>query len=96
MKKLNDTVCLFAYLELLIKVDDTNGLYRKGKSGLDYAKQIAAEILMISCLKTRLQQAEKTHHAFSQDGISPGQVADLIAVLWFLGQLFSEQLRCHY
>ncbi len=51
---------------------------------------------MISCLKTRLQQAEKTHHAFSQDGISPGQVADLIAVLWFLGQLFSEQLRCHY
>ncbi len=88
-----DTACLFAYLELLIKIDDTNVLYKKGRLGLDYAKYIAADLLAIPCLKTRKEKALEIHHEFSKEGISPGGVADLIGVLLFLGQLFCEELR---
>lgn len=91
-----DTACLFAYLELLIKIDDTNVIYRKGKPCLDYAKEKAATLLAIACLKTRRQEAIETHLEFSKQGISPGGVADLLGVLLFVSQLFCEPLRCHY
>lgn len=88
-----DTVCLFAYAELLLHMDDTNILHRKGTLGLDYAKCSAAELLAIRCLQTRQKKALECHRIFSEAGISPGGVADLIGVLLFLGQLFCEQLR---
>ncbi|KTD09024.1 2-(5''-triphosphoribosyl)-3'-dephosphocoenzyme-A synthase [Legionella gratiana] len=88
-----DTVCLFAYAELLMCVDDTNILYKKGKVGLDYAKCKVKELLAISCLQTRRQKALEIHRVFSEIGISPGGVADLISVLLFLGQLFCDSLR---
>ena len=91
-----DSACLYAYSALLIGVDDTNILYKKGKSGLDYAQRSAGEILAISCLQARRQKALELHHLFSAQGISPGGVADLVGVLLFLGQLFCESLRCHY
>lgn len=91
-----DTACLSMYLELLLRVDDTNILYRKGEHGLNYAKCSAAELLAIACWQTRRQKALEIHQLFSEQGISPGGVADLIGVLLFLGQLFCEQLRCHY
>lgn len=88
-----DTVCLFAYAQLLGCIDDTNILYKKGKIGLDYAKCQAKELLAIRCLQTRKQRALEIHQFFSEIGISPGGVADLISVLLFLGQLFCEPLR---
>lgn len=90
-----DTACLFAYLELLLKIDDTNILYRKGKIGLDYAKERATKTLAISCYISRHKEALLMHQEFSEQGISPGGVADLIGVLLFLSQLFCEQIRCH-
>lgn len=91
-----NTICLFAYLELLIRVDDTNILYRKGLEGLAYAKKSAAKILAVPCPESQFQQALSLHHLFSQQGISPGGVADLLALMLFLGQLFCEPLQCHY
>lgn len=91
-----DKSCLFAYLQLLSAVDDTNVLYRKGTAGLLFARQKAQEILAIECLDTRQQQAMELHMLFSREGISPGGVADLISVLLFIGQLFCEPLLCHY
>lgn len=91
-----DVACLSIYLELLLRVDDTNILYRKGEPGLKYAKGSAAELLAIVCWQTRQQKAVEIHQLFSEQGISPGGVADLMGVLLFLGQLFCEQLRCHY
>ncbi|WP_454784349.1 triphosphoribosyl-dephospho-CoA synthase [Legionella sp. WA2024007413] len=88
-----DTICLFAYSKLLLHVDDTNILHRKGKLGLDYAKEKAAELLAIQCVQTRQKKALELHQLFSKLGISPGGVADLISVLLFLGQLFCDQLR---
>ncbi|WP_043874052.1 triphosphoribosyl-dephospho-CoA synthase [Legionella massiliensis] len=91
-----DTVCLFAYLELLQGIDDTNILYRKGEQGLAYAKSRAAELLALNCHQARMTQAIDMHHLFSRENISPGGVADLLAIVLFLGQVFCEQLRCHY
>ncbi|KTD55533.1 2-(5''-triphosphoribosyl)-3'-dephosphocoenzyme-A synthase [Legionella santicrucis] len=88
-----DTVCLFAYGELLVCMDDTNILYKKGKTGLDYAQGKVKELLAIPCLQTRRQKALEIHQLFSEIGVSPGGVADLISVLLFLGQLFCESLR---
>ena len=88
-----DTVCLFAYSELLLHMDDTNIIYRKGKLALDYAKNRVAELLTIRCVHTRQKKALELHQLFSETGISPGGVADLISVLLFLGQLFCDQLR---
>ncbi|HHF7373110.1 triphosphoribosyl-dephospho-CoA synthase [Legionella bozemanae] len=88
-----DTVCLFAYSELLLHMDDTNILYRKGKLALDDAKHKIAELLAVRCLQTRQKKALKLHQLFSEAGVSPGGVADLLSVLLFLGQLFCDQLR---
>jgi triphosphoribosyl-dephospho-CoA synthase len=87
-----DASCLFAYSALLMRVDDTNILYKKGKVGLEYAQCTVADLLATSCLHTRRQKALAIHQLFSTDGISPGGVADLISVLLFLGQLFCEPL----
>lgn len=89
-----DDACLYAYLILLTQIDDTNILYRKGQTGLNFARATAGEVLTIDCWKTRRQRALEIHHVFSCEGISPGGVADLMAVLLFIGQLFCEQLRC--
>lgn len=91
-----DKSCLFAYLVLLTKIDDTNVLFRKGLEGLSLARIKAQEILAIDCLELRHQEALKVHALFSQERISPGGVADLISVLLFIGQLFCEPLLCHY
>lgn len=88
-----DTVCLFAYGALLGSIDDTNILYKKGKTGLDYAQCKVTELLAIPCLQTRRQRALELHQLFSEIGISPGGVADLIGVLLFLGQLFCQSFR---
>ncbi|ARG98129.1 triphosphoribosyl-dephospho-CoA synthase [Legionella micdadei] len=90
-----DAICLFAYLELLIRIDDSNVLFHKGKVAMDYARKIASEILAIDCIETRFVQAQEAHYSFSQKGISPREIANLIVILLFLGQLFCEQLLCH-
>ncbi|KTD55338.1 triphosphoribosyl-dephospho-CoA synthase [Legionella quateirensis] len=91
-----DHCCLFAYLVLLTKIDDTNVLFRKGMEGLNFAKMKAHELLDIECINRRQQEALKTHALFSREGISPGGVADLMSVLLFISQLFCEPLLCHY
>ena len=90
-----DKSCLYAYAELLCHIDDTNIIYRKDLSGLNYAQQQAKKILLIDCLEERHRYGLSVHQLFSEHQISPGGVGDLIAMLLFVGQLFSEKLRCH-
>lgn len=91
-----DTACLFAYVALLQNMDDTNILYKKGKPGLDYAKSKIRELSVIDSLPAQRQKALEIHRLFSESGISPGGVADLIGLLLFLSQLFCQQLRNYY
>lgn len=90
-----DAICLFAYLELLARVDDTHVLLHQGRFALDFAQKVAGEILAIECIETRFLHAQEAHYAFSQKGISPREIANLLVILLFLGQLFCEQLLCH-
>ena len=90
-----DAGCLYAYAEFLAEIDDTNILYRKGIAGMALAKQQAKKILSIDCIQERRLFALTVHRDFSTQQISPGGVGDLIAVLLFIGQLFSEKLL-HY
>lgn len=84
--------CLYAYILLILQVDDTNLLFRKGQDGLDFARKKAKELLLIPCLNSRLKQAEELHQLFSLEKISPGGVADLIGVILFISQLFCPSI----
>ena len=90
-----DVGCLYAYASFLAEIDDTNILYRKDIVGMDFAKQQAKKMLLIDCVEERRLFALQLHNDFSYHQISPGGVGDLIAVLLFVGQLFSEKLRLH-
>lgn len=61
-----DTACLFAYGVLLGCMDDTNILYKKGRTGLDYAQSKVKELLVIPCLQTRKQRALEIHRLFQK------------------------------
>lgn len=87
---------LLIYLNLLLNIDDTNILYRKGWETLQQSRKEAQKILWVSCFKERYKRAVQLHKEFSVKGISPGGVGDLMGVFIFLGQLFSEKMRCHY
>lgn len=67
-----DTVCLFAYSELLLHMDDTNILYRKGKLALDDAKHKIAELLAVRCLQTRQKKHWSCINFFLKQGLVQG------------------------
>ncbi|ARG99920.1 triphosphoribosyl-dephospho-CoA synthase MdcB [Legionella micdadei] len=81
---------LLAYQRFLMQLDDINVLYRAGLSGLEFARQ---QIQKTICLHQREQSFEaaiQLHRVFSQQNISPGGVADLLSVLYFLHSIFAE------
>ncbi|WP_255411105.1 triphosphoribosyl-dephospho-CoA synthase [Legionella sp. km772] len=79
---------LMAYQRLLLTIDDINILYRTGKQGLAFARQ-QIQAISFHDRQHALQQTIELHHLFSQKNISPGGVADMLSVLYFLHYLFS-------
>jgi triphosphoribosyl-dephospho-CoA synthase len=83
------TFGLKAYCLLLLDMDDTNILHRAGPEGLLYAKN---EISIAIHFKNEdlVSVMENIHHNFCHRNISPGGVADMIGVLYFLRQLLTD------
>ena len=83
---------LHAFFTLLAAVDDTNVLYRGGSAALDQVKQGAARFLAAGSVFAGdwLQRAEALHRRCSQQRLSPGGCADLLAAAWFVHQLQTE------
>jgi triphosphoribosyl-dephospho-CoA synthase len=79
---------LMAYQRLLLEMDDINVLYRTGPQGLAFARQ-QIQTLSFDNQHQAVQQAIDLHHVFSQKNISPGGVADMLAILYFLHYIFS-------
>ena len=79
---------LMAYQHLLLNMDDINILYRTGKNGLEFARQ-QIQTLSFHDKEQAIQNAIGLHTVFSQKNISPGGVADMLSVLYFLHYLFS-------
>lgn len=80
---------LMAYQRLLLNMDDINILYRTGLEGLFFARQQIQSLTFTNKEQT-IQQAIKLHSLFSQNNISPGGVADMLSILYFLHSLFSQ------
>ena len=79
---------LRAYQCLLLAMDDINILYRTGFEGLSFARQQIQELSFQHKDQT-YEEALKLHRLFSQKNISPGGVADMISLMYFLHYLFS-------
>jgi triphosphoribosyl-dephospho-CoA synthase len=79
---------LAAYQRLLLAMDDINILYRTGFSGLDFAR-LQIKDLSLHNKEQAIQEAIDVHRLFSEKNISPGGVADMLSVLYFLSYLFS-------
>ncbi len=80
-----------AYGYLMQNMDDTNILNRCGYDTLIYAKNRSKDLL--NCQSTELlNNAVSVHREFSSANISPGGVADMIALLLLLGQYYYKDL----
>lgn len=86
-----DIAVINAYVYLMQNMDDTNILNRCGYDTLIYAKNRSKDLL--NCQSTELlNKAVSVHREFSLANISPGGVADMIALLLLLGQYYHKDL----
>lgn len=82
---------ILAYQRFLNELDDLNVLYRVGPEGLHYARQQIQQGISITHKENSITTATHLHQLFSRKNISPGGVADMISVLYFLHALFYQQ-----
>ena len=84
---------LLAYQRLLLVMDDINILYRTGFNGLRFARQQVQHAVSSKDREGSILEAIKLHALFSQLNISPGGVADMLSLIYFLNYLFSSSVR---
>ena len=77
-------------VHLISSVEDTTIYNRGGKSGADFAKNRAKELLEYSCFPT-IAQIKQLDHEFIARKLSAGGCADLLAVTYFLYELNSPK-----
>ena len=81
---------LLAYKNLLINIDDINILYRTGPDGLKFARHHIQKAVVHDRQEELISNFIKVHHIFSQKEISPGGVADMLGLIYFLHRVFTE------
>ncbi|MDR3501210.1 MAG: triphosphoribosyl-dephospho-CoA synthase MdcB [Legionella sp.] len=84
---------LLAYQQLLLAMDDINILYRTGPEGLQFARYHIQQGITLSNRAQSIQEATRLHLLFSQCNISPGGVADMLGLIYFLRHVFSGESR---
>jgi len=87
-----DRAAVHALFALIARVEDSNLLYRGGRSGLIFAQQYAQRFLQAGgALSAHWRDdAIAAHDAFVLRGLSPGGSADLLAVTLLLHALGGE------
>lgn len=93
-KKTNDlnAAVLHAYAHLMQHIDDTNILHRCDIGTLESAKRRSRELLEEKDSIDLIIKGVALHKDFSVENISPGGVADMIALLLFLAQVYQGDL----
>ncbi|WP_058533459.1 triphosphoribosyl-dephospho-CoA synthase MdcB [Legionella saoudiensis] len=81
---------LLAYQQLLLAMDDINILYRTGPEGLQFARYHIQQAISLDNRARSIQEAARLHLLFSQCNISPGGVADMLGLIYFLRHVFGE------
>ncbi|HHL3493373.1 TPA: triphosphoribosyl-dephospho-CoA synthase [Legionella pneumophila] len=84
---------LLAYQRLLLGMDDINVLYRVGPDGLEFAREQISKSISIHNREGSIQSAINLHLLFSQKNISPGGVADMLGLIYFLRHVFSREAK---
>ena len=81
-----ERACLHAFFSLLALVDDTNVLYRGGLRVLHEVQRGAAKFIAVGSVfgDDWMSRAELLHRQCTQQRISPGGCADLLAAAWFV------------
>ena len=80
---------LLAYKRLLICIDDSNVLYRTGITGLNFARQQIQTVITMDDKEKCIAETIKLHQIFSRKNISPGGVADMLSLIYFLQRVFT-------
>jgi triphosphoribosyl-dephospho-CoA synthetase len=86
----NEFYGLLAFKALLLCVDDTNIIYRAGLEGLKFARESVIDAIFPDDKQRSMTEAIKLHKEFSKRNISPGGVADMLGMIYFLKQSFRE------
>lgn len=84
---------LLAYQRLLLAIDDINILYRTGPMGLQFARYHIQQDISHKNREKSLQKAIDLHRLFSKNNISPGGVADMLGLIYFLRHVFSGKSK---
>ncbi|STX29761.1 triphosphoribosyl-dephospho-CoA synthase [Legionella beliardensis] len=84
---------ILAYQQLLLNLDDINILYRAGPKGLAFARQQISKGISASNREDSIDHMIHSHQLFSQHNISPGGVADMLSMLYFLVYLFKAKTQ---
>ncbi|HAU1321001.1 TPA: triphosphoribosyl-dephospho-CoA synthase MdcB [Legionella pneumophila] len=84
---------LLAYQRLLLTIDDINILYRTGPEGLQFARYHIQQGISQNNREQSIQKAIALHQLFSQKNISPGGVADMLGLIYFLRHVFSREAK---
>ncbi|WP_133138759.1 triphosphoribosyl-dephospho-CoA synthase MdcB [Legionella genomosp. 1] len=82
---------LLAYQHFLLNLDDINVLYRTGPEGLAFARGHIRQSISANNREQSIRAADDLHRLFSKANISPGGVADMLGLLFFLRQIFGRQ-----
>ena len=80
---------LLAYQRLLMAMEDINVLYRTGRSGLEFARYHIQQGITLSDREQSIEKAIELHLLFSRKNISPGGVADMLGLIYFLKHVFA-------
>ncbi len=78
-----------AYQKLLLSLEDNNIIYRHGPKGLDYARECLQKICPSTDRDNAILETVTLHKLFTHKNISPGGVADMLSLLFFLRFIFS-------
>jgi len=87
---------LLAYQRFLLAIDDINILYRTGPEGLKFARHAIEKNICSTNREKSIEEAIKLHSIFSRSNISPGGVADMLALLFFLRHVFTGKHSSDY
>ncbi len=85
---------LQALMHLMLRVDDSNVLHRRGEKGLSLMKQAALKFLTDGGMvqDDAYEKLQRLNRFFVKENISPGGCADLLALTLFLAKL--EEVSC--
>ena len=88
-----NTAAVFALIDSITKLDDSNLIRRGGAEGLEYARKRASEIIALP-ERERLSAAADFDMEMIERNLSPGGSADMLALAFLIDNTRSDAAAC--